>query len=66
MKPGCRQCFQLNDIHGHVIKTKPTEHLEGSGEYKVNEVGLIHTCTWTDSFFKFLEGLLLCEKPEAQ
>ena len=23
-----------NDIHGHVITTKPTESFEGSGEYK--------------------------------
>ena len=26
--------LELNDIHGHVIKTKPTESFEGSGEYK--------------------------------
>ena len=43
MKPGYSQFFQLNDIHGCVIKTKPTEHFRGSGEYKMDEVGLIHS-----------------------
>ena len=26
--------LQLNDIHGHVIETKPTERFGGSGGYK--------------------------------
>ena len=26
--------LQFNDIHGHVIKTKPTELFRGSGQYK--------------------------------
>ena len=42
MKPGYSQFFDFNDIHGHVIETKPTEHFGRSGEYKMNEVGLIH------------------------
>ena len=36
MKPGYSQFFDFNDIHGQVIKTKPTEHFGGSGEYKMN------------------------------
>ena len=31
VKPGYSQFFQLNDIHGYVIKTKPTEHFGGGG-----------------------------------
>ena len=59
MKPGYSQCFQLNDIHGHVIKTKPTEHFRGSGEYKRNEVGLIHGSFSTLSVFKIFGRLTL-------
>ena len=65
MKPGYSQFFQLNDIHGHVIKPKPTEHFGGSGEYKRNELGLVHRFFVHRWDFKFLEGLLLFEKPEA-
>ena len=69
MKPGYSQFFQLNDIHGYVIKTKPAEHFWGGGygEYKVNEVGLIQEGVGGEGLnLKFLEGLLLFEKPEAQ
>ena len=34
-------CAELNDIHGCVIKTKPTECFRGSGGYKRSQVGLI-------------------------
>ena len=63
MKPGYSQFFQLNDIHGHVIKTKPTEHFGGSGEYKMDEVGFCR-------YFPALNFWMACsffffEKPEA-
>ena len=56
-------CAQLNDIHGHVIKTKPTECFRGSGGYKRSQVGLIHALLLQllefTPYMKFLEGLLL-------
>ena len=30
----CRHMLKFNDIHGHVIKTKPTEHFRGFGKYR--------------------------------
>ena len=41
MKLDTAQFFDFNDIHGHVIKSKPTEHFWESGEYKMNEVSSI-------------------------
>ena len=32
----CPKAHRLLDIHGHVIKTKSTEHFRESGEYFIN------------------------------
>ena len=47
--------MQLNDIHGHVIKTKPTEAFWGSGGYKGDKLPNVKCVQLVSKHFKFLE-----------